>query len=143
MIVPDINLLLYAYNAGATHHAAARAWWERLVRGGGRIGIPWAVILGFIRLSTTRGVLLQPASPREAMDRVASWLAQPGVFVLTPGPRHLEVLREALAATPGGGLTTDAHLAALAIENQAELHSNDADFARFHGLRWHNPLGAR
>lgn len=140
MIVPDINLLLYAYNPGATHHAAARSWWEKLLRGGGRVGIPWAVILGFVRLSTTRGVLVPPATPGDAMDRVASWLAQPGAFVLSPGPRHLEILRGTLGATPGGPLTTDAHLAALAIENQAELHSNDGDFARFPGLRWHNPL---
>lgn len=142
MIVPDINLLLYAYNPGAAHHAAARSWWEGLLRGGGRVGVAWAVILGFVRLSTTRGVLARPATPAEAMSRVATWLAQPGVFILNPGPRHIEVLARTLAATPGGPLTTDAHLAALAIESQAELHSNDADFARFPGLRWRNPVSA-
>jgi hypothetical protein len=39
-------------------------------------------------------------------------------------------------------LTTDAHLAALAIEYQAELASTDADLARFRGLRWFHPLAA-
>ena len=142
MILPDLNLLLYAYNPGAAQHAAARAWWESLLRGGGRVGIAWAVILGFVRLTTTRGVLARPATPAEAVSRIVSWLEQPGVFILSPGPRHLEVFARTLAATPGGALTTDAHLAALAIENQAELHSNDTDFARFAGLRWHNPLAA-
>jgi len=40
----------------------------------------------------------------------------------------------------GGNLTTDAHLAALAIEHGAELCSCDADFSRFAGLRWLDPL---
>lgn len=74
MIVPDINLLLYACDRGATHHAAARTWWEGLLSSGHQVGIPWAVILGFVRLSTTRGVLAPPHAPREAMDCVASWL---------------------------------------------------------------------
>lgn len=143
MIVPDVNLLLYAYNRGAARHDAARAWWEELLRAGSPVGIPWAVILGFVRLSTTRGVFERPVTPAEALRRVGSWLAQPGVSVLNPGPRHLEVLGRMLAATAGGPLTTDAHLAALAVENQAELHSNDADFARFPGLRWRDPLAER
>jgi toxin-antitoxin system PIN domain toxin len=140
MIIPDLNLLLYAYNAGATHHRTARRWWEGLLAGDQPVGIPWVVILGFIRLSTTRGVFREPAKPGEALERVASWLEQPGAFVLNPGTGHLDVLRRTLTCTAGGSLTTDAHLAALAIEHQAELHSNDSDFARFPGLRWRNPL---
>ena len=140
MIVPDINLLLYAYNPGAAHHRAARRWWEKLLGEGGPVGIPWVVILGFVRLSTTRGVFVEPATAADALERVESWLAAPGGFVLHPGPGHLEVLRRTLACTSGGPLTTDAHLAALAIEHQAELHSNDTDFTRFPGLRWRNPL---
>ena len=140
MIVPDLNLLLYAYNPGAVHHARAREWWEGLLNGEERVGLPWMVILGFVRLSTTRGVLAVPVAPGQAMDRITSWLERPDVFILLPGPRHLEVFRRTVSATAGGAMTTDAHLAALAIENQAELHSNDGDFARLEGLRWLNPL---
>lgn len=140
MIIPDINLLLYAHNPGAAVHTAARRWWETLLREGEPVGLPWVVTLGFIRLSTTRGVLATPVTPDEAMQRVRAWFDQPGVFPLHPGPRHLEICAQMLAATAGGPLTTDAHLAALAIEHQAELHSNDTDFTRFPGLRWRNPL---
>lgn len=143
MIIPDINLLLYAYNSGAIDHAPARRWWEDLLSSEERVGLAWIVILGFVRLSTTRGVLHTPVSPADALARVQSWLEQPGVSILNPGPRHLTELRTALAGTAGGPLTTDAHLAALAIEHQAELHSNDDDFSRFQGLRWRNPLAPR
>lgn len=140
MIIPDINLLIYAYTPDSKYHRKAKAWWEGVLRGGGRVGVPWVVILGFVRLTTARGVLATPATPAEALRRVESWMAVPDVTALQPGPRHLEVLARTLALTPGGALTTDAHLAALAIENNAELCSNDADFARFAGLRWRNPL---
>ena len=70
-----------------------------------------------------------------------TWLAQPYVTVIDPGPRHSGILFGLLESLgTAGNLTTDAHLAALAIEHQAELHSTDADFARFPGLRWTNPL---
>lgn len=140
MIIPDLNLLLYAYNVGARDHAAAKSWWQNLVQSGARVGIPWIVVLGFIRLSTTRGVFSTPAAPPDVLQRVEEWLAQPSVSIIHPGDHHLSILRATLAATAGGPLTTDAHLAALAIEHNAELHSNDADFSRFAGLRWRNPL---
>ena len=70
-----------------------------------------------------------------------SWLAWPGVQILTPGDSHAEILFGLLERLgTAGNLTTDAHLEALAIEYQAELASTDADFARFPGLRWFNPL---
>jgi predicted nucleic acid-binding protein len=74
---------------------------------------------------------------------VESWLAQPQVFLLHPGHRHAAILFDLLRRLgTAGDLTTDAHLAALAIEHQAEVCTTDADFARFPGLRWRNPLAA-
>lgn len=141
MIVPDINLLVFAYNAAAPRHDAARGWWEGLMTGRERIGIPWAVTIGFVRLVTHAAVLEHPLPPGAAMDRVRQWLTREHVQALDPGPRHLGILERLFESTGvGGNLTTDTHLAALAIEHQAELHSSDADFARFPGLRWHNPL---
>ena len=141
MILPDVNLLVYAYNSDAPRHAAARRWWEGLLNGAMPVGLPWAVTCGFVRLMTHPAVLVRPLSTAEAGGAVQAWLVRPCVEVLAPGPRHLEILLR-LLAEPGvtGALTTDAHLAALAIEHQCELHSNDADFSRFPGLRWRNPL---
>ena len=141
MIVPDLNLLVYAYNRDAPDHEAARAWWESAMNGARPVGLPWAVILGYIRLTTGRAVFLEPFHPDEALTHVRTWLARPQVLVVQPGPRHLDLLAELMRAGPASGpQTTDVHLAALAIEFQAELCSNDADFGRFPGLRWTNPL---
>ena len=141
MIVPDLNLLIYAHNDGAPFHRPARLWWEGLVNGTERVGIPWVVVTGFIRLLTHPSVLEKPASPTRAMDYVAEWFQFSHVSPLNPGREHLLALRRALdAAVVGGNLVTDSHIAALAIEYQAELHSNDTDFSRFPGLRWRNPL---
>lgn len=144
MILPDLNLLLYAYNTGAQEHGPARAWWEAILTGTETVGVPWVVSLGFVRLVTSPSMMAVPAAPAEAIQRVRSWLQVPHVQILEPGPRHLDLLEDlARQAGKAGSLTTDIHLAALAIENNAELHSNDGDFGRFSGLRWKNPLKLR
>ena len=142
MIVPDVNLLVHAYNSQSPVHADARRWWEDLLNGTRQVGLAWVGIIGFLRITTSRQVLVHPFSPREACGHIRTWLGQPDVGIVHPGDRHAEIffgLLEALGSA--ANLTTDAHLAALAIEHQAELHSTDADFARFSGLRWTNPLG--
>ena len=140
MIVPDVNLLIHAYNSESRVHPAARAWWERLLNGTQPVGLSWVTVLGFIRLTTHRQILANPLTASTAGAHVRAWLAQPCVAVLHPGNRHADVLFGLLEHLgSAGNLTTDAHLAALCIEHQAELHSTDADFARFPGLRWTNP----
>jgi toxin-antitoxin system PIN domain toxin len=141
MIVPDTNLLVYAHNRAAAGHDRARAWWEGVIDQERSVGLAWAVALGFVRLVTHPAVLVAPLPPLDALAYVRGWLEQPGVRIIEPGPRHLDLLADLFGSTGvAGSLTTDTHLAALAIEHQAELHSNDADFARFPGLRWRNPL---
>jgi toxin-antitoxin system PIN domain toxin len=141
MIVPDVNLLVYAYNEAAPLHGPARAWWEGLLSRTQPIGMPWAVAMGFLRLVTHPRVLDEPLSPGAALDRVEAWLARPEVQIVEPGPRHLSILRVLFEATGvAASLTTDTHIAALAIEHQCEVHSNDSDFGRYPGLRWRNPL---
>ncbi len=141
MILPDINLLVFAHNAAAPQHDAARTWWEDVLTREQPVGLPWAVTFGFVRLVTHPAVLTRPLDPAAALDRVESWFNQPCVQPLDPGPRHLSIVRSLFAATNvAGRLTTDTHLAALAIEHQCELQSNDNDFERFPGLRWRNPL---
>ena len=141
MILPDVNLLLHAYNLDSPRHADARAWWERVLGAPGPVGLSWSVILGYVRISTHPRILANPLPVAKACAHVEAWLAQPQVALVHPGDRHAAILFDLLRGLgTAGNLTTDAHLAALAIEHQAELQSTDADFARFPGLRWRNPL---
>ena len=140
MILPDINLLIYAYNEDAPFHVRARTWWERCLSGTEPVGIAWVVVLGFVRLMSNRRMLARPLPAPEAARRCQSWLLQPNVRIVLPGPTHMDILSGLLAVPMGPNLVTDAHPAALAIEHQAELHSNDSDFARFSGLTWRNPI---
>ena len=141
MIVPDINLLVYAYNDGAPHHGTASRWWEGLVNGAERVGVPWIVSTGFVRLMTHPRAVAAPISPVDAIAHVRDWFQYAHVSPINPGAEHLtHVQRNLEAAGVGGNLVTDAHIAALAMEYQAEVHSNDSDFTRFPGLRWRNPL---
>ena len=99
------------------------------------------VILAFVRLSTRSQLFARPLAPAEAFAVVEGWLAQPCALVLHPTERHLALLRGLLEPLgTAGNITTDAHLAALAIEHGGEVCSADTDFARFRGLRWTNPL---
>ncbi|MEK6372866.1 MAG: type II toxin-antitoxin system VapC family toxin [Acidobacteriota bacterium] len=141
MIIPDINLLVYAYNSDAPDHRKARLWWEDALSAQRVVGLSWIVLLGFIRIMSSRRILTAPLTMAEAGAHIRSWLEQPPARIIHPGPHHLDLIEDlALHAGAAGELTTDLHLAALAIEHQAELHSNDADFSRFPGLRWRNPL---
>lgn len=141
MILPDINLLVYAYNADAPLHSKAKKWWEKLLNQSQPVALPWVVIHGFVRLMTHPRVVERPLRPEVAIRHVRDWIEQPFVQILEPGGTHLDIFEQLLSEIGvGGDLTTDAQLAALAIEYQCELHSNDTDFARFSGLRWRNPL---
>jgi toxin-antitoxin system PIN domain toxin len=122
-------------------NTAAREWWERTLTQPHPVGIPWITALGFIRIGTHRSILSNPMFPKDAIRTVRLWLEAPRVQILAPGDRHAEILFGLLDRLgTAGNLTTDAHLAALAVEYLAELVSADTDFARFPGLRWFNPL---
>jgi len=136
----DANVLLYAVNSDAPNHTAARSWLDGALSGGETVAFPWAVLLAFLRLATHPAVFPLPLGADAAIARVREWLRQPAATVAEPGSRHLEILA-ALVEESGvaGNLVSDAHLAALAIELDAELVSFDRDFARFAGLRWSVP----
>jgi hypothetical protein len=141
MIVPDVNLLLYATISGFPEHVRARRWWEELLGGDKEVGLAGPALFGFVRLSTNPRVFDKPLAVDAALSRVEEWLDQPHVRFLLPGSRHLEIAFGLLRhIETAGNLTTDVQLAAHAIENQAEMHSNDGDFVRFPELRWVNPI---
>jgi toxin-antitoxin system PIN domain toxin len=144
MILPDVNILVYAYNENASEHARIRTWWEETLNQSRPVAMSWTSILGFIRVATHRRILDNPMHPGQAVALVQSWLGMRNVQIITPGEAHGEILFGLLDHLgTAGDLTTDAHLAALAIEYQAELVSTDVDFARFPRLRWFNPLRVR
>jgi len=139
--VVDLNLLLYAVNRDSPRHAEAKAWLERTLAADEPVGLPWAVLLGFVRIATSPRVFARPLTPEEAFATVDGWLDVDSVAPLSPGGDHWRIVKDLLGQTgAAGNLTTDAHLAALAIEAGAELCSSDADFGRFPKRRWVNPL---
>lgn len=141
MILPDVNVLVHAYNAGSPVHARARAWWEEALSRRAPVGLAWSVALGYIRITTHPRIAERPLTADRACAHVEAWLGQPQVILLHPGERHASILFGLLRGLgTAGNLTSDAHLAALAIEHQGEIASTDADFSRFPGLRWRNPL---
>ena len=141
MIVPDVNLLVYAHNKGVPEHERARVWWERAVNGAEPIGLDWSVLLGFVRVMSNPRVTVRPQPPEDLLARISIILRRPSVKLVMPGLRHAELMRELFQASGAGPrMVTDIHLAALVIELGAVLATNDTDFARFPKLRTVNPL---
>jgi toxin-antitoxin system PIN domain toxin len=141
VILIDANLLIYAVDADSPHHKKARAWLEETLSGTTRVGLAWVVLLAFLRLTTHPSVMRRPLAVERALGYVDEWLGQPFVESVGPGEKHWPLLRTLLAATgSAGNLTSDAHLAALSLENGAEICSTDRDFGRFPGVRHLNPL---
>jgi toxin-antitoxin system PIN domain toxin len=141
MTILDANVLLHAYNVDSPHHAVAARWLAELFASDETVAIPLLTIWAFIRVATNPRLSPQPLAANQAFGFVERWLDQPGIVVLQPGPRHLEILKRlTLEYGVSGQLVTDAVLAALALENGAALASTDQDFRRFPELRWINPL---
>ncbi len=143
MKLVDLNILIYAVNRDTVHHSKAKTWLESALNGSEPVALPWAVLLGFVRITTNRRIMPNPLTPEQALAVVDGWLSQDSVRVPTPGEEHWRVLEDLLTETgTAGNLTTDAHLAALAVENGCTLCSTDRDFARFRRLKWVNPLSS-
>lgn len=143
-MIVDANVLLYAVDADSTFHQASRGWLEEALNGPARVGLPWASLLAFQRISTHPRASAKPLSPGQAWSYIADWLDTDVTWVPAPGERHAEILRRLIVdGDLRGNLVTDAHLAALAIEHGVGICSTDSDFARFTELTWVNPVAAR
>lgn len=141
MILPDINLLLYAHDSRGAHFARASAWWQRCLDGPEPVGLAWVVLLGFIRLSTNPRIYASPLPLPMACATISEWLTLPHFHIINPAADHFTRLSTNLEKLGvAGNLTTDAHLATLASESGYTLHTTDADFARFPKLTFVNPL---
>jgi toxin-antitoxin system PIN domain toxin len=136
MTIPDLNILLHAANPSSPRHAACKDWIESTLNSGGdALGLAWAVHLGFIRIATSPRVYPNPMKVEEACAWLDELRSHPLVRPIDPGAGHAAILRHLLLCVgTGGNLTTDAHLAALALERDATLATGDRDFQRFPGL---------
>lgn len=140
MKIVDANVLLYAVDVSAEHHADAKGWLDGALSGTESIVLPWICLLAFLRIGTHPSIYPSPLRPAQALDVMAAWLERPNVVAADAGRRHLDALRAMIAATgTGGNLVNDAHLAALAVELEATIVTFDNDFARFPGVGWMRP----
>jgi len=141
MTLVDLNILLYAINPSSAHYGTVHPWWEAAMGSDEPVGLTWIVLSGFLRLATNSRVFPNPMSVESAVGRVARWLSHPNTRLVQETEGHWSIFRTLLEeAGTAGNLTTDAHLATLAISTGATLVSCDHDFTRFAGLRLLNPL---
>ncbi|MBW1946745.1 MAG: hypothetical protein C4B57_09835 [Deltaproteobacteria bacterium] len=141
MKVVDINLLIYAINKDTPHHLKAKKWLEASLSSDEPFGFAWTVILGFLRITTNSRIMPTPLSSEIALEIIDEWIRQPPSRIIVATERHWSILKELLMPLgTAANLTSDAHLAALAIEHGARLFSTDNDFSRFAMLRWTNPI---
>ena len=141
MIIPDTNLLVYAYNSRTPDHRNAIVWWQNLLDGADPIGLPWEVIVSFVRLMTKPQVVTGHQRPGDVIAIVEQWLSLEHVAIVAPGPQHLGLVAYLLSAVgEGDRRVPDAHLAAIAMHHDAEVHTNDRGFVSFPGLRVTYPL---
>lgn len=132
MNIVDVNVLLYAVNSRSSRHEQAHGWLTEELAGGGTVGFAWTALLGFVRVGTSPAILPSPMTPTQAFDTIDAWLAAPAAVIVEPTSRHRSILRGLLTAEgTAGNLTSDAHLAALAVEYGAGVATFDRDFARF------------
>ena len=137
----DANLLLYAEDSLAEQHESARTWWDESLSASAPVALCWPVLTAFIRIGTNSRIHRRALTLAEAIARVQSWIDQPCVRIIEPTEQHWTIFQTMLRGGKAtGNLVSDAHLAALAVEHNCVLQSTDADFARFRGLKWNNPL---
>ncbi len=139
-VLLDANLLLWAHHRGFAQHERTREWLAFALTEIPIVGIPWPSVLAFLRISTHPRALERPLDMETAWTVAQGWLSRPNVSTPAPTERHADLLGQMLiSGRAAGNHTTDAHLAALAIEWGLVLVSADRDFARYPGLRWHDP----
>ena len=141
MILPDVNLLLYAYDASSPFHHKAVSWLNAVFQGTESIGFCAPVLFAFVCLATNTRVFVHPLTVEEVAAHVTEWLDQPNArFVETQQVDIEQALALLRVAGTAGNLTTDAQIAAVALRVRAVVYTTDGDYARFANLSWHNPL---
>ena len=141
MILPDVNVLLYAFRSDSTDHARYRAWLEAVLNGAEAYGMSSQVLCSVARIATHPRIYVSPSRLEDAFAFARALLEQPHCTVVQPGVRHFSIFEDLCRqAAANGNLVQDAWFAALAVESGCEWITTDGDFARFPGLRWRRPF---
>jgi uncharacterized protein len=141
LILPDVNVLLYAFRSDSSEHHRFKEWLENVVNGPAAYGMSPQVLASVVRIATHPRIFVKPSSLELVLDFAGVLLAQPHCSVIQPGPRHWGIFRNiSLQCRAAGNLVQDAWFAALAIEAGCEWISTDRDYTRFEGLSWRAPF---
>lgn len=140
MLLPDVNILVYAHREDSTHHNICVKWLEKLINSDQAFAISELVLSGFLRIVTHPKVFAPPSTLQEALTFIEQIRDQPNCVIVSPQQRHWSIFRKLCEqANARGNLIPDAYHAALAIETGSEWITRDHDFSRFPGLRWSEP----
>ncbi len=141
MILPDVNVLIYAFRTDSEDHARYKDWLESVINGPTAYGIAPQVLAGLVRICTHPRIFRRPSSRSDAFAFCRTLLEQSNATVVEPGARHWSIFQDVCArAKTTGNLVQAAWFAALAIESGCEWITTDRDYARFPGLTWREPL---
>ena len=140
MILPDVNVLIYAFRQDAPYHVVCRPWLDHVVSSDATFGLSPLVLSALVRVTTNPRLARMPSTPAEAFGFCDDLLRQPHCQIVEPGVRHFELFKRlCLETDTRGPLVTDAWYAALAIESGCEWITFDRNYARFPGLKWRIP----
>jgi toxin-antitoxin system PIN domain toxin len=141
VIVLDVTVIVTAHRADAVGHDAVRGWLEAAIGGHRPVGVPSIVASGFLRIVTHRRAFAVPTPLGTALEQLSALMATASAVAIDPGPRHWGLFADlCVRGRASGNLVPDAYIAALALEQGAELATLDRGFGRFPGLRWSDPL---
>lgn len=140
MILPDVNVLIYAFRPDSPHHHSCRPWFDRVTREDSAFGVSRLALSALVRITTNRKSYPDPETSAEAFAFCNWILDRPNAIAVEPGDRHWPIFERLCRETETTGpRVTDAWFAALAIEHGCEWVTLDRDYARFPGLRWKTP----
>lgn len=141
MILPDVNVLIYAFRSDSENHDLYRRWLQAVIDGPAAYGIVPQVLASVVRICTHPRIFVRPSARAELFHYCAALLGRPNATVIEPGERHWAIFQRLCEATKAGGnLVQDAWFAAVAIESGCEWITTDRDYTRFPGLSQRAPF---
>jgi len=142
VLLPDVSVLLAGFRADHDHHKRARSFLEGARSGSTPLGLSDVALASVVRLATNPRVFVRPDTTDAVIEYLDVLLEAPAQLLragsmhwsrFTDLCRHLQLR---------GNLVPDGYLAALALEQGAELITFDRGFGRYPRLRWRCLLDA-